>query len=104
MNSTNEIITLVGHSRSVRCLHVDGTNEVRLVSGSNDRSIKVSEEYFLRLIVILLQVWSISINQTWSKCACKLTLLGHTDTVRCLVVNKIHRKKNFSKSLNLGSG
>jgi WD40 repeat protein len=42
MNTTNEIITLVGHSRSVRCLHVDGTNEVRLVSGSNDRSIKVS--------------------------------------------------------------
>jgi len=71
MNTTDEIITLVGHSRSVRCLHVDGTNEVRLVSGSNDRSIKV---------------WSISINQTWSKCACKLTLLGHTDTVRCLVV------------------
>ncbi|CAF2723881.1 unnamed protein product [Rotaria sp. Silwood2] len=71
MNTTNEIITLVGHSRSVRCLHVDGTNEVRLVSGSNDRSIKI---------------WSISINQTWSKCACKLTLLGHTDTVRCLVV------------------
>ncbi|UJR31791.1 hypothetical protein I4U23_019269 [Adineta vaga] len=71
MNTTDEIITLVGHSRSVRCLHVDGTNEVRLVSGSNDHSIKV---------------WSISINQTWSKCACKLTLLGHTDTVRCLVV------------------
>ncbi|CAF3358346.1 unnamed protein product [Rotaria socialis] len=71
MNTTNEIITLVGHSRSVRCLYVDGTNEVRLVSGSNDHSIKV---------------WSISINQTWSKCACKLTLLGHTDTVRCLVV------------------
>lgn len=71
MNTTNEIITLVGHSRSVRCLHVDGTDEVRLVSGSNDRSIKV---------------WNISINQTWSKCACKLTLLGHTDTVRCLVV------------------
>ena len=42
MTSTNEIITLVGHSRSVRCLHVDGTDEVRLVSGSNDRSIKVS--------------------------------------------------------------
>jgi len=32
------------------------------------------------------KIWSISINQTWSKCACKLTLLGHTDTVRCLVV------------------
>jgi WD40 repeat protein len=43
MNTTNEIITLVGHSRSVRCLHVDGVNEVRLVSGSNDRSIKVSD-------------------------------------------------------------
>lgn len=42
MNTTNEIITLVGHSRSVRCLHVDGTDEVRLVSGSNDRSIKVN--------------------------------------------------------------
>lgn len=41
MHTTDEIITLVGHSRSVRCLHVDGTNEVRLVSGSNDRSIKV---------------------------------------------------------------
>jgi len=41
MNTTNEIITLVGHSRSVRCLHVDGTNEVRLVSGSNDHTIKV---------------------------------------------------------------
>lgn len=44
MNTTNEIITLVGHSRSVRCLHVDGINEVRLVSGSNDRSIKVRGE------------------------------------------------------------
>ncbi len=43
MNTTNEIITLVGHSRSVRCLHVDGINEVRLVSGSNDHSIKVSK-------------------------------------------------------------
>jgi hypothetical protein len=54
MNTTNEIITLVGHSRSVRCLHVDGTNEVRLVSGSNDHSIKVSGKYFLIRNWILL--------------------------------------------------
>ncbi len=40
-----------------------------------------------------VKVWSISINQTWSKCACKLTLLGHTDTVRCLVVNNVDLKK-----------
>lgn len=51
MNTTNEIITLVGHSRSVRCLHVDGINEVRLVSGSNDRSIKVCrDELFSPLV------------------------------------------------------
>jgi hypothetical protein len=88
MHTTDEIITLVGHSRSVRCLHVDGTNEVRLVSGSNDHSIKVETNCFVNEIFRTgsLKVWSISINQTWSKCACKLTLLGHTDTVRCLVV------------------
>lgn len=54
-----------------------------------------------KLFFLLLKVWSISINQTWSKCACKLTLLGHTDTVRCLVVNNFilfkNKKIHFSK-------
>ncbi len=52
---------------------MDGVNDI-LYSGSADHTIKV---------------WHLShIHPTWSRVTCKMTLLGHTDTVRCLQVNE----------------
>ena len=35
-----------------------------------------------------IKVWDLSeVHPTWSRVTCKMTLLGHTDTVRCLQVN-----------------
>jgi len=59
-------ITLTGHSATVRCLHLAGS---RLASGSNDSSIKL---------------WELAVRPTWSHIACRRTLLGHANTVRCL--------------------
>ena len=61
-------MTLVGHSGTVRCLHLLGN---RLVSGSTDSTIKV---------------WDLSVQEQWSSIACKVTMIGHTDTVRCVQV------------------
>ncbi len=66
-------LNLFGHSSVIRCLHLDGVNDI-LYSGSADHTIKV---------------WHLShIHPTWSRVTCKMTLLGHTDTVRCLQVNE----------------
>ncbi|WAR26768.1 SCONB-like protein [Mya arenaria] len=54
--------TLVGHSGTVRCLHLEGN---RLVSGSTDCMIKV---------------WDLSTQESWSSIACKVTMTGHSDT------------------------
>lgn len=63
-------MTLVGHSGTVRCLHLLGN---RLVSGSTDQSLKL---------------WDLKQNQDqWSSIACRVTMIGHTDTVRCVQVN-----------------
>ncbi len=65
-------LNLVGHSKMIRCLHLDGKLN-RLFSGSADFSIKV---------------WDLSeVHETWSRVTCKKTFLGHTDKVRCLQVN-----------------
>ena len=65
-------LNLVGHSKMIRCLHLDGKLN-RLFSGSADNSIKV---------------WDLSeVHPTWSRVTCKMTFLGHTDKVRCLQVN-----------------
>lgn len=61
--------TLVGHSGTVRCLHLEGN---RLVSGSTDCTIKV---------------WDLSAEASWTSVACKVTMVGHMDTVRCLQVD-----------------
>lgn len=61
-------MTLVGHSGTVRCLHLLGN---RLVSGSTDQTLKV---------------WDLSVQDEWSSIACKVTMIGHTDTVRCVQV------------------
>jgi F-box/WD-40 domain protein 7 len=63
-------MTLVGHSGTVRCLHLMGN---RLVSGSTDQTLKV---------------WDLSVQDEWSSIACKVTMVGHTDTVRCVQVIK----------------
>ncbi len=61
-------MTLTGHSATVRCLRLDGN---RLASGSNDNTIKL---------------WDLSVNPTWSSIACRQTMVGHTNFVRCLQV------------------
>lgn len=61
-------MTLTGHSATVRCLHL---NNNRLASGSYDMSIKI---------------WDLAMNSTWSHIACRRTLLGHRNVVRCLQV------------------
>ena len=45
----------------------------RLVSGSTDLTIKV---------------WDLSISVNWSSIACRVTMVGHTDTVRCLQMDR----------------
>ncbi|KRZ04361.1 TP53-regulating kinase [Trichinella zimbabwensis] len=44
-------------------------NGSRLASGSNDHTLKV---------------WDLSSNEHWSSIACRSTMIGHTDAVRCL--------------------
>ena len=65
-------LNLFGHSGTIRCLHLDGQLN-RLFSGSADHTIKA---------------WDLSnYGSDWSRVTCKMTFLGHTDTVRCLQVN-----------------
>ena len=125
-NAQWSVQTLVGHSGTVRCLHLEGK---RLVSGSTDKSIKVRHtpqllsslplylcgnvhlQFLLYITVILcemsllsrigvryewcvmytvvyFQVWDLSTQESWSSIACKVTMIGHTDTVRCLQVRE----------------
>lgn len=69
-NSPWSVMTLAGHSGEVRCLHLEGN---RLVSGSTDLTIKV---------------WDLSISVAWSSIACRVTMVGHTDTVRCVQMDQ----------------
>merc|ERR1719483_29190 len=69
-NSPWSVMTLAGHSGEVRCLHLEGN---RLVSGSTDLTIKV---------------WDLSISVNWSSIACRVTMVGHTDTVRCVQMDQ----------------
>ena len=73
-NSPWSVMTLVGHSGTIRCLHLLGN---RLVSGSTDQTLKL---------------WDLKQNQDqWSSIACRVTMIGHTDTVRCVQVILSHR-------------
>lgn len=76
-------MTLVGHSGTVRCLHLMGN---RLVSGSTDQTLKV---------------WDLSVQDEWSSIACKVTMVGHTDTVRCVQVIKSNIHSSNSIELNI---
>ena len=51
-------------------MHLEGN---RLVSGSTDLTIKV---------------WDLSISVNWSSIACRVTMVGHTDTVRCVQMDQ----------------
>ena len=86
-------LNLFGHSNTIRCLHLDGKLN-RLVSGSADHTIKVSSEKAKKFYSFDIKsnfyskVWDLThLHQTWSKVTCKMTFLGHSDTVRCLQVN-----------------
>lgn len=68
-NSPWSVMTLSGHSGEVRCLHLQSN---KLVSGSTDLTIKV---------------WDLDIQQDWSSIACRVTMTGHSDTVRCVQMN-----------------
>ncbi len=64
-NSPWSVMTLVGHSGEVRCLHLHGD---RLASGGTDGTIKV---------------WDLDMQwPEWSSIGCKVTMVGHQDTVR----------------------
>ena len=65
-NSPWSVMTLTGHSGEVRCLHLEGN---RVASGSTDTTIKV---------------WDLDIQPEWSSIGCKVTMVGHSDTVRCV--------------------
>jgi F-box/WD-40 domain protein 7 len=65
-NSPWSVMTLTGHSGEVRCLHLEGN---RLVSGSVDTTIKV---------------WDLDIQPSYSSIGCRVTMVGHTNTVRCV--------------------
>ena len=96
-NSPWSVMTLTGHSGEVRCLHLEGN---RLVSGSVDTTIKV---------------WDLDIQPSYSSIGCRVTMVGHSNTVRCVqmshekgkilvffkfslkVSKKVHKK--FTKTL-----
>uniref|UniRef100_A0A914RIH8 Uncharacterized protein n=1 Tax=Parascaris equorum TaxID=6256 RepID=A0A914RIH8_PAREQ len=40
----------------------------------------------LSVIVAFWQVWDLAVNTTWSSIACRRTMVGHTNFVRCLQV------------------
>ena len=78
-NAPWSVQTLIGHHGTVRCLHLEGN---RLVSGSCDTTIKV---------------WDLSTQESWSSIACKVTMTGHADTVRCLQVALFYFEEIFHR-------
>lgn len=68
-NSPWSVMTLTGHSGEVRCLHLEKNS---LVSGSVDTTIKV---------------WDLDIQPLYSSIGCRVTMVGHTETVRCVQMN-----------------
>jgi len=68
-NSPWSVMTLTGHSGEVRCLNLQSN---KLVSGSTDLTIKV---------------WDLDTQPDWSSIACRVTMVGHSDTVRCVQMN-----------------
>ena len=42
---------------------------------------------FVMVTLLLQQVWDLSTQDSWSSIACKVTMIGHRDTVRCLQVD-----------------
>lgn len=73
-NSPWSVMTLTGHSGEVRCLHLEGD---RVASGSTDHTIKV---------------WDLDIQPAWSSIACKVTMVGHQDTVRCIQMSNAKQR------------
>ena len=69
-NSPWSVMTLTGHSGEVRCLHLEGN---RLVSGSVDTTIKV---------------WDLDIQPSYSSIGCRVTMVGHASTVRCVQMSQ----------------
>lgn len=53
---------------------------------SHRRYIKIYTVTYC-FINIIWQVWDLSMQSSWSSIACRVTMTGHTDTVRCLQVD-----------------
>jgi len=53
------------------------------------------EQIIIWCLIFVLKVWDLDSNPGWSSIACKATMVGHTDAVRCL---HVHHDKLISGS------
>ena len=47
-----------------------------------------SSDCIYLLFIFIIQVWDLSFESYWSGASCKVTMIGHMHTVRCLQVKR----------------